>query len=597
MTYKTINRSIIISLKVILIILLLLLIMSTTKEEDTTNEDNFLLDTGLEYNSKKLFNILREWCENQNNYDLTKYLKKLPDIDFNISVSDMPELSECYEGETILIQQFYIDEDPVRNKEIQQTLRFNCINRSIDKIILLNEKIYTEEELGTKNDKIQQVNIEKRLTYADAFKYAHNNHRNSYIILSNIDIFYDKSIEKIKLLQLHEKMRVLTLLRYEFLNNAKLSHCKIEHPRPDLQDTWVWHTNAIDINDSLTELTNIEIGVHKSNNHFMHILQLLGIQCLNIPETVKSYHNHNVMKKNCREDNVSQRHYNAMFPYIEKINTKNLQEKKNNISMDIFTSNNNLFSYIQNNMENKQTFCITMTDGVLNNLSLYANSVTQSKRANNKLYEIICEKVKNSYDYTFKNDNDALEIGINNLKTYETTDKVFSWQLNHDFVKKYKESYLFLNHNYKKKYGFLGDLTNIMTITCFETPWLKSISEKNVLILENSKNDFSNEIKNAKYLKNITIDKLPDNSNMSMENIQTYVKDIVLKYENIDIVLLDASVYSNIICVLLKQNNISSINMGFYLKTIFNIIDKDILNQYSSHIKLQKIKNNAFIII
>ena len=44
--------------------------------------------------------------------------------------------------------------------------------------------------------------------------------------------------------------------------------------------------------------------------------------------------------------------------------------------------------------------------------------------------------------YTFKNDNDALEIGINNLKTYETTDKVFSWQLNHDFVKKYKESYL-----------------------------------------------------------------------------------------------------------------------------------------------------------
>jgi len=238
-----------------------------------------------------------------------------------------------------------------------------------------------------------------------------------------------------------------------------------------------------------------------------------------------------------------------------------------------------------------------MTDGVLNNLSLYANSVTQSKRANNKLYEIICEKVKNSYDYTFKNDNDALEIGINNLKTYETTDKVFSWQLNHDFVKKYKESYLFLNHNYKKKYGFLGDLTNIMTITCFETPWLKSISEKNVLILENSKNDFSNEIKNAKYLKNITIDKLPDNSNMSMEIIQTYVKDIVLKYENIDIVLLDASVYSNIICVLLKQNNISSINMGFYLKTVFNIIDKDILNQYSSHIKLQKIKNNAFIII
>ena len=40
----------------------------------------------------------------------------------------------------------------------------------------------------------------------------------------------------------------------------------------------------------------------------------------------------------------------------------------------------------------------------------------------------------------------------------------------------------------------------------------------------------------------------------------------------------------------LKKINISSINMGFYLKTVFNIIDKDILHEYSSHIKLQKIK-------
>ena len=244
-----------------------------------------------------MFDILRGWCENQNNYQLTKYLRNIPDIDYNISVSDMPELSEDYECETVLIQQFYIDEDPIRHKELQQTLRFNCINNSIDKIILLNEKIYTESELGTKNDKIQQVNIEKRLTYADVFKYASINHKNSYIILSNSDIFYDKSVEKIKKLQLYENLFILTLLRYEFLKNTKLSNCKIEYPRPDIQDTWIWHTNAIDINDSLTELTNIEMGVNKCNNHFMHILQLLGLQCLNIPETVKSYHNHNVMKK------------------------------------------------------------------------------------------------------------------------------------------------------------------------------------------------------------------------------------------------------------------------------------------------------------
>jgi hypothetical protein len=44
----------------------------------------------------------------------------------------------------------------------------HIVPKNIDKIILLNEKIYD----NINNDKVLQVNINKRLTYLDCIKYA-----------------------------------------------------------------------------------------------------------------------------------------------------------------------------------------------------------------------------------------------------------------------------------------------------------------------------------------------------------------------------------------------------------------------------------------
>ena len=41
----------------------------------------------------------------------------------------------------------------------------------LDKIILLNERVYSAEELGTNSDKIEQVVISERLTYKKVFEY------------------------------------------------------------------------------------------------------------------------------------------------------------------------------------------------------------------------------------------------------------------------------------------------------------------------------------------------------------------------------------------------------------------------------------------
>ena len=62
----------------------------------------------------------------------------------------------------ILIYQFFIHGNKQRHNEIKQCLKFNVHNNNISKIILPNERIFTNEELGIKNDKIVQVDIKRR---------------------------------------------------------------------------------------------------------------------------------------------------------------------------------------------------------------------------------------------------------------------------------------------------------------------------------------------------------------------------------------------------------------------------------------------------
>jgi hypothetical protein len=70
-----------------------------------------------------------------------------------------------------IFYQFFIHKTPRRSKEIKKCLKFNVENKFVDKVYLLNEKIYSESELGVKSDKIVQIDIKNRLKFQDVFKY------------------------------------------------------------------------------------------------------------------------------------------------------------------------------------------------------------------------------------------------------------------------------------------------------------------------------------------------------------------------------------------------------------------------------------------
>ena len=143
----------------------------------------------------------------------------------------------------ILITQFHIPEEKKRREEIQFVLKKNVDEAYIDKIYLLNERIYTDEEMGVTSDKIIQTDIGARLTYKKVFEFVSELKTKAYIVLSNNDIFFDGSLINLRRSQLSEKKQLQALLRWEYKNKKQININLVVWS----QDTWIIHSNFFPI--------------------------------------------------------------------------------------------------------------------------------------------------------------------------------------------------------------------------------------------------------------------------------------------------------------------------------------------------------------
>ena len=190
----------------------------------------------------------------------------------------------------ILITQLY-NNNKIRFAELMFALKKNIENKFIEKIILLNEKILN---LDISNNKIQQVNIKKRLTYKIAFDYARDNlEKNKIIILSNSDIWFDNTLSKINNFNMNRT--VLALSRYEKKKNGKYA---IFHKNTSYtQDCWIFK-NPINIDFP----HNIQLGRGGCDNRIAWIISKSKINknhpkkikysVLNPAKKIKAYHEH-----------------------------------------------------------------------------------------------------------------------------------------------------------------------------------------------------------------------------------------------------------------------------------------------------------------
>jgi hypothetical protein len=145
------------------------------------------------------------------------------------------------ENQIHLFTQFFISSNPQRNQEIKECLRKNAENPLIHTIYLLNERVYSPNELGTHSTKIKQVDIKARLKYKDVFQYIRTNEIKGYHVIVNSDIFLDETLERVRLSDIHQKRKMFALLRFEY-NGGNLQSQPIFGPRFDSQDTWIFHS-------------------------------------------------------------------------------------------------------------------------------------------------------------------------------------------------------------------------------------------------------------------------------------------------------------------------------------------------------------------
>jgi len=131
-----------------------------------------------------------------------------------------------------LITQYFHPSSKKRLQEIKDSLIMNCACSSIDKIILINEKDYSNDWKNVHNSsKIHQFITGRRLTYGDFLTYVCENiPDNVFTVLSNADIYFDDSLTNLWKINLTERMR--SLLRRDDDGRGS-DHSLIFGPRAD----------------------------------------------------------------------------------------------------------------------------------------------------------------------------------------------------------------------------------------------------------------------------------------------------------------------------------------------------------------------------
>ena len=265
--------------------------------------------------------------------------------------------------------QFFKHKDSNRYQEIKECLKRNCASPYVDKVVLINEKDYSQEykrALGSTRveqivnmaTKIQQVISGRRLTYADFLKYVHDEVPNGvFVILCNADIYFGDSLVDLWKINMVDKM--FGLLRWDVNDKCDETTAKLFGPRADSQDSWIFLSDSIKSRTWDYKAFNFQLGQPGCDNAFAgHILRqkfLLSNPAL----TFKSFHLHNTNIRNYdKKDAIRADIYINLAPtYI--IDSKQVSTPPSQGAASANTISNELagFEIKSSSMSNEITYC------------------------------------------------------------------------------------------------------------------------------------------------------------------------------------------------------------------------------------------------
>lgn len=535
--------------------------------------------------SLEIFSSYKKWLMNPQK-PFNECCQTVANLEYIISISPKlkkietdPDCTDCttMSHSINLIMQFYIDKDNDRQREIRQTLYLNVNNNSINKIYLFNERMYTDEELGIKSDKIVQIDVKNRLKFSNVFDLIEEHNINGYVAVANSDIFFDKSIENVWRYDLINK-NVLTLCRYEFDGISRLRDCSIfSEGRPDSQDAWIFHSEN-NIPREYRSVFDFEMGKPGCDNKLIYLFQILGYQCYNEPGIVKIYHNHNTPSRNYSIKDKIPSPWCVIYPTIE-----NDTRTDKDITYNLVIENDRLRNYLKNKIQNNKHFIIPRIAGIENKLAYFGVMMMQNKNNfQQQLLERFLAVMKNNAGIKISNPQSIMKYATSYLQAFHECDLYFDWEPWGNVAQSIFDSLLFIHLNFNKT------RVSALTLDIFHhihsNPWTRCLKGKRLLIVSPFVESMQEKLNDRE--KIYGIDLFPEcefvflkppqtQANCQSDEFDVELERFVSKIREIkddfDVALVSCGGYGNLVCSKIYQMEKSAIYVGGVLQMYFGI--------------------------
>lgn len=530
-------------------------------------------------------------------------------IDFSKSASDYTGSPNTSHTDKHLFTQFFIHKDNTRYQEIKKCLRKNVDNPHITTIYLLNERIYTGEELGLYSSKIIQVNIGNRLKYQDVFKYISENSIKGYHILANSDILFDNSISNLVSTDIHMEKKMFALLRYEY-NSQNISLSKLFGPRFDSQDTWIFHSN-FPIAGSSLKMFKFQFGQPGCDNKMLYLMKILAYEIYNDPLFIKTYHYHSATGRDYTSKDVIKDPWavsipygvNLLHPYSLGIDLKREHNQTRGFQDMQFEDNNKICDYITQKLVNSQNFIIPRISGIENNIAVFAKIGRDKISIPPDIMDYFKNMVpvmKNNMGIKLSSIASIMKYSDMYLKAFDNADMYCGWESQGNYILYIAQSHAYMKNAYKNKqivWAYALDIFHYI----YGKPWTHALRGKRILIISPFESRILEKIpiRSKIYQKDGPdaaqhIDLFPGCEILTITPPQTqadkqsrefdvelvdFFKRVDALGDTYDIALVSAGGYENLICNHIYESGKSSVCVGDVLQMYFGIIGNQWLQE------------------
>ena len=257
--------------------------------------------------------------------------------------------NNLFKDDIYLVQQFFIHSNSRRQNEILFCLKKNAQNENIKKIFLLNERLYTQDEMKLTNyefKRIEQIIIKTRLRYKDFFDFIADNkinknktydktdnktdnkidskNLNGYVILSNSDIYFNETLKNLYKTNLSIKKACFMQLRIGD------SQYFMKTYGSSSQDAWIFHTNTTPPKH-INKIFNFNLGVLGCDNKIAYYFYRLKYNIYNEPYRIHTIHVHKTKIRNWKKKDRIKPPYARIAPnYIYRNDYKQSSNKQSN---------------------------------------------------------------------------------------------------------------------------------------------------------------------------------------------------------------------------------------------------------------------------